>query len=42
MGLAHEIKKLLEKEIEVSEPEALIGSSSEALRERFVRKEREQ
>jgi len=46
IGLAHEVKRLLEQEMEVSEPETLIGSSSEALRERvrerFVRKEREQ
>ena len=46
IGLAHEVKRLLEQEIEVSEPETLIGSSSEALRERvrerLVRKEREQ
>lgn len=41
IGLAHEMKRLLEPEMEVSEPETLIGSSSEALRERLVRKERE-
>lgn len=45
IGLAHEVKRLLEQEIEVSEPETLIGSSSEVLRERVrersVRQERE-
>lgn len=45
IGLAHEVKSLLEQEMEVSEPEALIGGLSEALRERVrersVRKERE-
>jgi len=41
IGLAHEMKRLLEPEMEVSEPETLIGSSSETLRERLVRKERE-
>ena len=45
IGLAHEVKRLLEQEIEVTEPETLIGSSSEALRERVrersVRNERE-
>jgi len=44
IGLAHEVKRLLEQEIEVGEPEALIGSSSEALRERVrerLGKERE-
>ena len=42
-GLEHEVKRLLEREMEVSEPETLIGSSSEALRgrirERLTRKE---
>lgn len=46
IGLAHEVKRLLEQEIEITEPETLIGSSSETLRERvrerLVRKEREQ
>ena len=42
VGLAHEVKKLLEKEMKVTEPEALIGSSSETLRNRFIKKEREQ
>lgn len=45
IGLAHEVKRLLEQEMEVSEPETLIGSSSEALRERVrersIIKERE-
>lgn len=41
MGLVHEIKKLLEKEVEVTEPEALIGGSSETLRSKFYGKERE-
>lgn len=42
IGLAHEIKILLEKEMLVTEPEALIGSSSESLRKRFSGKERVQ
>jgi len=41
IGLAHEVKRLLEQEMEVSEPETLIGSSSEALRKRLSGKERE-
>lgn len=41
LGLAHQVKRLLDQEIEVSEPKALIGASSESLRERLVRKERE-
>ncbi len=40
MGLAHEIKKLLEKEIEVTEPERLIGTSLETLRNKLYGKER--
>lgn len=40
IGLAHEIKKLLEKEIEVIEPEGLIGASPEALRSKLYGKER--
>ena len=41
ISLAHEVKRLLEQEIEVSEPETHIGSSSEALRKRLFGKERE-
>jgi len=43
IGLAHEVKRLLEQEMEISEPETLIGGSSEALREklRLYGKERE-
>ena len=41
IGLAHEVKRLLEQEMEVSEPERLIGSSSEALRKRLSGKERD-
>ena len=41
IGLAHKVKRLLEQEIEVSEPETLIGSSSEVLRNRLFGKERE-
>ncbi len=45
IGLAHEVKRLLEQEMAVTEPETLIGLSSEALRERvrerLVKKERE-
>lgn len=41
IGLAHEVKKLLEPEIEITEPETLIGSSSEALRKRLLGKEKE-
>lgn len=40
IGLAHEVKSLLEQEIDVSEPEALIGGSSETLRSRLYGKER--
>lgn len=39
IGLAHEIKSLLEKEMEIVEPEILTGSSPEGLRRR-VRAER--
>src|SRR3989339_409405 len=35
IGLAHEVKRLLEQEMEVSEPETLIGLPSEALRRRL-------
>ena len=41
IGLAHEVKRLLEQEIEVTEPETLIGSSSEILRKRLFGKEGE-
>jgi len=43
IGLAHEVKRLLEQEMEINEPETLIGGSSEALREklRLYGKERE-
>ena len=41
LGLEHNVKSLLEQEMEVSEPETLIGSSSEALRKRLSEKERE-
>ncbi len=40
LGLAHEVKRLLEHEIEVTEPETLIGSSSETLRSKLYGKER--
>jgi hypothetical protein len=39
VGLAHDIKKLLEKEMEVIEPESLIGASPEALRNKLYGKE---
>ncbi len=42
IGLAHEVKILLEKEMLVTEPEALIGASSESLRRKFSGKERVQ
>jgi len=35
IGLAHQVKRLLEQEMEVSEPEALIGGSSETLRKKL-------
>lgn len=35
IGLGHEVKRLLEQEIEVSEPKMLTDSSSETLRERL-------
>jgi len=41
IGLAHEVKRLLEQEIGVTEPETLIGGSSETLRKRLFGKERE-
>lgn len=41
IGLAHQVKKLIEQEIDVTEPEKLIGSSSEALQKRLLGKERE-
>jgi len=41
LGLTHRVGRLLEKEIEVVEPEILIGSSSEALRRKLLRKETE-
>jgi len=43
IGLAHEVKRFLEQEMEINEPETLIGGSSEALREklRLYGKERE-
>lgn len=41
IGLAHEVKRLLEHEMEVSEPETLIGGSSEALRKKLFGRERE-
>ena len=40
IGLAHEVKRLLEQEIEVTEPETLIGGSSETLRSKLYGKER--
>ena len=41
IGLAHEMKRLLEQEMEVSEPETIIGGSSETLRSILLRKEAE-
>lgn len=41
MGLAENVKKLIENEIEVVEPERLIGLSSEVLRKKLFRKEAE-
>ena len=42
IGLAHEVHKLLEQEMDVSEPEVLIGGSSDTLRKRLLYgKERE-
>lgn len=40
IGLAHEVKRFLEKEVEITEPEILIGTSPEVLRKRLSGKER--
>lgn len=40
LGLAHDIKCLLEQEMKVTEPEGLIDGSSESLREKLSGKER--
>lgn len=37
LGLTHEVQNLLEQEMEVTEPERLIGSSSETLRSKLFR-----
>ena len=40
IGLAHDVKKLLEQEMEVREPEVLIGGTSETLRNKLYGRER--
>lgn len=40
IGLAHEVKRLLEQEMEFSEPEVLVGRLPEALRSKLYGKER--
>jgi len=40
IGLAHEVNRLLEQEIEVAEPETLMGRPSEALRNKLFENQR--